>query len=169
MINPYDPPSAVSSDVSTAGFMPASKVRRSLNFLIDGAACIIVWFVTLFLFESLWTELSFYDPRVEDPPVFPPPYDKNACGVIATTTTGLLMFLYYLVLEWSLGKTLGKLITRTHVISVQGVRPTLGQCCLRTLVRLVPWDPLTFFLGNGGWHDRMSGTIVARSGKIEDR
>lgn len=78
-------------------------------------------------------------------------------------TLGVLL-LYALV--WTLpemlfGRTLGKLITGTKVVNLRGELPSVGQACIRTIVRWVPFDTWSFLWGdNVGWHDSWANTRV---------
>lgn len=72
-----------------------------------------------------------------------------------------IIFFYYFLCEIIWKKTLGKVITRTHVISVEGGEPTVGQIIGRTFCRFIPFDALSFFGSNpAGWHDKFSNTRV---------
>lgn len=77
----------------------------------------------------------------------------------------LMVFLYYTVFEASFGKTFGKMITNTKVVStVNGEKPTFGTAMLRSIIRYVPFEVLSFFgKSNTGWHDRWSNTIVVNN------
>ncbi len=77
---------------------------------------------------------------------------------------------YYLLFEFYTGKTIGKFITRTQVVNEQGGKPTFNQILGRSLCRLIPFEPLSFFGALGrGWHDRFSKTYVIEivSGGLE--
>jgi uncharacterized RDD family membrane protein YckC len=70
--------------------------------------------------------------------------------------------LYYTVLEAGFGWTLGKLVTGTRVVGLDGRRATPLQILGRSLARFIPFEPLSFF-GRGdpvGWHDSLSNTRV---------
>ena len=71
------------------------------------------------------------------------------------------MFIYYVGLEASFGWTIGKLATGTRVINKKGRKPTVGDVIGRTLMRFVPFEPLTVLFGRG-WHDSASDTRVVR-------
>ena len=75
----------------------------------------------------------------------------------------VLPFLYYTVLEFGFGWTLGKLATGTRVVALDGSRASLPQIMGRSLARFIPFEPLSFF-GRGdspvGWHDSLSNTRV---------
>lgn len=74
-----------------------------------------------------------------------------------------VFFGYYLFFETAFGKTPGKWLTKTRVISKTGRRPRFMQILGRTLTRLVPFEPFSFFGRKGrGWHDGWSGTRVVR-------
>jgi uncharacterized RDD family membrane protein YckC len=71
-------------------------------------------------------------------------------------------FLYYFFMESVSGKTIGKLITGTKVVTQDSNKPTTKQIALRSLSRLVPFEPFSFF-SESGWHDRWSDTIVVKN------
>lgn len=69
-------------------------------------------------------------------------------------------FCYYFFSELFFGKTLGKLITKSTVVSETGEKPTMNQIVIRSLSRLIPFDNFSFLLGERGWHDKLSKTEV---------
>jgi uncharacterized RDD family membrane protein YckC len=77
-----------------------------------------------------------------------------------------MMLTYYVGCETLFGRTLGKLITGTRVVSETGEPATFRQALIRTLCRMVPFEPFSC-LGDPpvGWHDRWSGTRVVRVGQ----
>lgn len=81
---------------------------------------------------------------------------------------GLVIFsIYYIVLEFSFdGRTVGKYVMGTKVVSIDGEKPSLKQVLIRTLSRIVPFDGLSF-LGNNGWHDSWSETRVVKISNFE--
>jgi uncharacterized RDD family membrane protein YckC len=66
---------------------------------------------------------------------------------------------YYILIEGTTGKSIGKMITRTKVLNEDYSRPDIGTILKRSLCRVIPLEPFSF-LGSGGWHDTISGTIV---------
>ncbi|MBL7941622.1 MAG: RDD family protein [Flavobacteriales bacterium] len=75
-----------------------------------------------------------------------------------------VFFIYYFLCEHFMnGKTPGKFLTRTRAVTRDGYRMKPGRTAIRSLCRLIPFDALSF-LGNHGWHDTISRTIV-----VEDR
>ena len=71
---------------------------------------------------------------------------------------------YRILLEGFLGRTLGKFVTGTRVVAVDGGRASWGQIVGRTFARLIPFEPFSFFGSSPpvGWHDSLSGTRVVR-------
>jgi uncharacterized RDD family membrane protein YckC len=66
------------------------------------------------------------------------------------------------LVEWSTGgRSLGKYLTGTRVVNLDGSRIKLKTSMFRNLVRLVPFEPLSIFGKNRSlWHDRWSDTRV---------
>jgi uncharacterized RDD family membrane protein YckC len=67
---------------------------------------------------------------------------------------------YYLLCEATTSRTIGKLVSGTRVVTESGGKPTFVQVVQRTLSRLVPFEPFSFFAPLPGWHDRWSKTRV---------
>lgn len=64
------------------------------------------------------------------------------------------MLTYSLLSElWMNGQTLGKMIFKIKVVSLNGGEPTLGQYALRWFMRFYEWGFIIYFLfwGNGMW------------------
>ncbi|RZJ48674.1 MAG: RDD family protein [Flavobacterium sp.] len=77
--------------------------------------------------------------------------------------------LYYLVFEVFFGRTIGKFITGSIVVNENGLKPGFGIICLRTLYRLIPFDPLSFLTMSGRiWHDSFSKTYVVEKKDLKN-
>ena len=72
------------------------------------------------------------------------------------------MSAYYISFEGFLGRTPGKWITGTRVVSADGRAPTLKQIIARTASRFVPFEMFSIFSSQGLWHDRWAGVTVVR-------
>ncbi|HEY6914196.1 MAG TPA: RDD family protein, partial [Paludibacter sp.] len=61
------------------------------------------------------------------------------------------------------GRSLGKIITKTKVITVDGDKPDFKTFLIRALCRFIPLESFSF-LGStdSGWHDSISRTRVVR-------
>lgn len=69
--------------------------------------------------------------------------------------------LYYTLMEFLFGKTLGKFFTRTKVISTRGERLTFSQCLFRALCRFIPFEYFSGLIFKSVfWHDSIPGTLV---------
>jgi uncharacterized RDD family membrane protein YckC len=70
-----------------------------------------------------------------------------------------VVFAYFYGLENSLGQTVGKMITKTKVVNLDGGKPTTQQMLVRTFSRIIPLEPV--LLIGGKWlHDSLSQTRV---------
>jgi uncharacterized RDD family membrane protein YckC len=73
----------------------------------------------------------------------------------------ILTFLYYFSFELLFHKTPGKFITKTKVVMKDGSPADQIHIFLRSLIRLIPFDVLSFTGSYPvGWHDKFSETIV---------
>lgn len=75
----------------------------------------------------------------------------------------LIYFLYYFILEYFGGQTVGKRITKSKVMNLEaGKEVQLGQILIRTIMRCIPVDILSYLFTNNGFHDRISGTLTIK-------
>ena len=111
------------------------KRIRLYNFLIDSA----VFFVVVIIFSIL---LKDYVAQEHLKYIMIPMY-----------------YLYYFIMEWTTGQTIGKMITKSKVVtSKTDEKPTLSSILIRTLCRLIPVDFFTYLFIPMGIHDRVSKT-----------
>ena len=71
--------------------------------------------------------------------------------------------IFYTLLEYLTGgKTIGKYVTKTRAIRNDGGRLTFRDALLRSLSRIVPFEPFSYLGDNGqsGWHDKWTDTRV---------
>ena len=120
----------------------ASGLRRFANSLIDVFVIYILYFVLFLIFfrsniDYTTMKYSFY-------PVW---------------------IIYYTFMEFAIGKTIGKMVTGTKVVTLNGEKPGFGTAFARTLCRFIPFEGFSF-LGSPckGWHD-----TIAKSRVIMDR
>ena len=114
-------------------FIPTTAVKRFLNLILDWV--IMSFFITILGFMFM---------------------NESSLGVI------IYIILYYVLFESIWSKTPAKFITKTKVITEYGEKPNVKNVFIRTLVRFVPFEALSF-LGPErprGWHDNWSKTIV---------
>jgi uncharacterized RDD family membrane protein YckC len=123
-------------------FVTSNKQIRIANFIIDNT-------ITGIFIQSIWVSF-FYDFEL---------HVYTVDNFYKRIFSLLIAFFYYLTLETIWGKTIGKLITKTHVRSIDNNVPTFSQILVRSAVRIVPFDPLSFLGPNQrGWHDIFSKT-----------
>ena len=159
--NPYEPPR---SDLSGPGvtdrpeYFDESTVARTwqrfVTALVD-TTCIYIISVFVFFVVGIVIVVAGGDEATVNAVADDSLISNLGLGV-------LLNFLYYLPQEAIWGRTIGKLVTRTKVVSEDGSRLTAARALGRTAARLIPFEALSF-LGGGqpvGIHDRMAHSRV---------
>ncbi|QDA61140.1 RDD family protein [Hymenobacter jejuensis] len=74
----------------------------------------------------------------------------------------LVLIVYYLFFETVFGRTIGKMITGTRVVTYEGTQPDFRTVFKRTMWRCVPYEAFSFLKSEQGKHDLRSETIVIR-------
>lgn len=69
---------------------------------------------------------------------------------------------YFIILELLFQKTLGKFITKTKVVKLDGAKPSQRDIIIRTVCRFIPFDQFSFLLLKDGFHDVLSKTKVVK-------
>ncbi len=145
--NPFAPPKANVTDpvAPPTDIEIASRTRRFLNMLIDTAGYFVLAMVIGVVIGLIY-----------------PQFLISSDSTLESYAFGLgVNVLYYLPCEAIFGRTPGKLITRTRVVSVSGESPTFWQILGRTFARLIPFEAFTFLRSSRiGAHDSLSGTRV---------
>ncbi|WCO02583.1 RDD family protein [Psychroserpens ponticola] len=74
-----------------------------------------------------------------------------------------IMFSYYSILEITTSQTLGKMITKTKVVTKNGHKPHFFKIIIRSLARVIPFDALSYLFGSeNGMHDSVSNTRLVK-------
>lgn len=146
--NPFTPPQVDLTQTPSLKrhYGDATKGQRVLNVMLD--------YVGFLLFSVFIGVLGGLTEATQ-----------KAFSALPEQLFGLLViFFYYVILEATTGRTLGKLITGTKVVRDNGEPPGLLRVMGRTLLRFIPFEAFSF-LGSSdrGWHDRGSGTRVVRT------
>lgn len=113
---------------------------RFLNFLID----FIIWLVIAAIFTfplSANNETQMFLGYV----------------IMLATYIG-----YYALMEIKFQKTIGKFITKTRVVKMNGEKPKNSDIISRTFCRLIPFDRISFLFMKNGIHDFLSKTKVVK-------
>lgn len=122
----------------------ASKGKRLANYLID----FVVFYAIIFVIAIIAPGIVVSDGEA-----------SLAYYLIAI----IVIVGYYTVLEGSTGKSLGKMVTGTKVVTENGNKITYKDAFMRSLSRLVPFEALSIFFGAGMWHDRWTETQVVEA------
>lgn len=120
---------------------------RFVNFLID----FIVWLVFAYIISFI---IGLFVPVTTE-----------SQGIL-TLFVYILFFgtfiAYYSIMEIKFQKTVGKFVTKTKVVKMNGEKPTNGDIITRTFCRLIPFDRLSFLFVKNGIHDFLSKTKVVK-------
>jgi len=125
--------------------VPARKIKRFQNYLVD-LLCLYALLFLIGYFSFLFVD-NLNGPLSD--------LSFNFFGIL-----GVLAF-FVLFEHLSQGKTPGKWMTRTRVVTEKGNKPTFLNILGRSAARLIPFEPFSFLgSGPGGWHDTLSKTLV---------
>lgn len=137
------PQSDVSISQEVEVFPIASKGKRFLNMIVDTIGFYTLAFIlgvitAVFGVESIWTDVNEY--------------------LLAL----IVVLLYYVPQEALLGRTLGKFLTGTKVVTYQNEKISAGQAFGRSLCRMIPFEAFSVLMTNPtlGWHDSIAKTKV---------
>ncbi|WP_282124727.1 RDD family protein [Algibacter mikhailovii] len=119
---------------------------RFLHYIID---FIIAYLLILVIFIILGLFIN--------------PTSNSFISGLLTLITILGTFLaYYAVMEIKFQKTIGKFITKTKVVKIDGNKPTASEIIIRTICRLIPFDGISYLFVKNGLHDYLSKTKVIK-------
>jgi uncharacterized RDD family membrane protein YckC len=133
--------------ITTAHPVGAVMHKRFLNYLVD-YYCMVILLTTIYIIVGLITQKPLPDDS-----------DTSHINLVYAI---LFFFAYYTFFEAIWGKTPGKFVSRTKVVTKDGKKPNFSTILKRGLCRLVPFDMLSFLRERNpeGWHDKWVGTIV---------
>lgn len=139
-------------------FMQASRGERFVNYLIDNLLMrFALGYVTGMVVGSIGAAIApeFMNNLVSDP-------SMTNLLLLSYMIAIFNYIIYYTLCEkFFKGQTLGKLITKTRAIRTDGEELTFKDALLRSLSRLVPFEP---FSGFGDlWHDTWTKTMVVKT------
>ena len=123
----------------------ASKRKRLINFIIDVLVILLLMEITFQIEEILENKLPIKILRL------------------------IMVFGYYILLEYFLGKTVGKFVTKTRVVDKKGNKIDFRTAIIRYLCRWIPFEFLSLGLGADAkaWHDVLSKTHVIDENRSE--
>lgn len=137
---------------SVTSLEEASTGQRFANYLVD--------LVAFIAFMFLYGVLSFFVVRVTGISI--DPFDEDGNGFVQNIYSLLFYAFFYSVVEGlTKGRSLGKLTTRTKVVHKEGQPLKFKDFVLRSLCRIVPFEPFSAF-GGYPWHDTWTKTRVVQ-------
>lgn len=123
----------------------AGSSIRFINFIVDIIAFSVLIYITTSLVGSLVNPLT-----------------EKMATLLSYATSGTTFFAYYAIMETKFQKTIGKFLTQTSVVTLDGQKPTDADIIARTICRFLPFDRLSFLLIKNGIHDYLSKTTVIK-------
>lgn len=138
------PKAALAIDEEYKHYALATTTQRFFNLLLDLVFIMVFSGLVAVVLDLLG--LMGYLDEVRD----------NVYGFI-------IMMMYYVPQEAIFGRTMGKLVTRTKVVDLNGNKISFMKALGRTLCRFVPFEGFTFLGGKGrphGLHDKLPKTKV---------
>lgn len=131
----------------------ASKGQRLLNFIID---LFIIYVIEI----SIGTTIILIGDLAKSDTAS---NWVSSLSVVESFFFGLvILFFYYGLTEMYFSRTFGKYFTKTMVVKHEGSRPNMKSIIVRTLSRLIPFEPFSFLTAERGWHDTLSVTYVVK-------
>lgn len=127
----------------------ASKKKRLINYILD-------LFVRFCMFFLLLKVSSYFGGN----------------EVIEKIGFILIFAGYYILMEYSIGKTVGKIITKTKVVDLYGNKIDFRTAVIRYLCRWIPFETFSLGLGHDAkaWHDTISKTyVIEDSNRIDQK
>ncbi|MFD0962453.1 RDD family protein [Pseudofulvibacter geojedonensis] len=121
------------------------KIIRFINFIIN----LFAWLVVLLVINYLVSKLINI-------------HDYVISSLVFYSIAFLLFIFYYSFFELKYQKTLGKFITKTKVVKMNGGKPDNSDIFSRTFFRLIPFDHFSFLIFKNGIHDFLSKTKVEK-------
>ncbi len=115
-----------------------TRALRFYNFLIDSLFFLILVFVLTLLMKSYLSRESLYPVLIA------------------------IYYFYYLLCEFMFGQTIGKYFTHTKVVDLNGRPPSFWNVLIRTLLRMVPFDFISYLVYSQGIHDKFSKTKLIK-------
>ena len=118
---------------------------RFLNFLIDSIIASVLSFIISFII-GFFVQTS----------------DQETISIIGFLILVVTYIAYYSIMEIKFQKTIGKFITKTKVVKLNGQKPSNSDIISRSFYRFLPFDRISFLFVKNGIHDFLSKTKVVK-------
>ena len=137
-----------------SNYLLASKQKRFLNFIVDAVIKLIIVRLTI-----TFLNISEISKGID-----------SLDMIERYLFWNVISFVYYGMTEIFLSRSPAKYFTKTIVVMEDGSRPGLITIQMRTLLRILPFEALSFLRGRAlGMHDKNSGTFVVVKSKHEEQ
>lgn len=147
---------------------PPSPVRSNVLYrrITAAAIDIIIWTVLYVIAVNIWGERNVTLDRHSE-------FVYSSLGSLALLNFTILLFIYYVILEWKMKGTVGKRLLGLKVLTENGSRISLLQSTMRNLCRIIDAFPyfipyllgLTVLANNDKRQrlgDKIAGTVVVK-------
>lgn len=116
----------------------AGRKKRLINFIVD--------IITI----GILMEITFRIEEIVD------------YKTLIKSIRVIIVFGYYVSMEYLLGKTIGKYFTKTKVVNIDGSKISFRTAIIRYICRWIPFEFASLGLGSDAeaWHDTLSKTKV---------
>ena len=138
----------------------ASMQQRFVNYIVD-MIMLVFMFILLGMVSVIIGDLLGSKKVIN----FIAGLDKNQIALY--TVTFIVTLIYYNLFEILSARTIGKLITKTIVVDENGEKPHSDRILIRSLCRLIPFNPFSVLVMGIGWHDMLSKTYVVDKKMLE--
>jgi uncharacterized RDD family membrane protein YckC len=137
--------------IPDADDFPVNIGIRFVNYLIDVVVIVLLCGVigVCIGFGLLWTNKGYLA-------------DGPALDILSRLVAIVVAFFYYTSFETLFQRSIGKMITGTLVVDLEGNKPSFGAIAKRSGSRLVPFEVFSFLGSHAGWHDKWSDTRVMK-------
>ena len=135
----------------------ADKGQRLANYIID-----LVVFYAILIFIVYISSVIYFSINPSAAEEYLRNKDSAGTSLFYYVLAYTVLILVYTLFEGGLkGKTIGKYITKTRAVKLDGSKITWKDALLRTLSRIVPFEPFSG-LGDNLWHDSWTNTMVVK-------
>ena len=142
----------IKEDFKITNYLLASKQKRVLNFIVDGLIKLVIVRLAISFLNSSQIANEIHSFDLIERYLF----------------WSVISFVYYGMTEAFLARSPAKYFTKTIVVMEDGSKPTFSTILARTVLRILPFEPLSFLRGRKmGLHDKNSGTFVVMKSKFE--
>jgi len=142
----------IKEDFKITNYLLASKQKRVLNFIIDVLIKLVIVRLAISFLNTSQIANKIHSFDLIERYLF----------------WSIISFVYYGMTEAFLARSPAKYFTKTIVVMEDGSKPTFSTTLARTVLRILPFEPLSFLRGSKmGLHDKNSGTFVVMKSKFE--